>query len=167
MAISPTLSSYLNQHSATYDLIPHPHTSSSMETAEKAHVSGDRLAKAVIVRDEDRYIMIVVPSSEHIDLAELRHRFGHLVDIASEGELSRLFPDCTLGAVPPTGTAWGLETYVDERLIGPAEIYFEAGDHEELVRVSGDEFEHLMEDASRGHFGHTTQRSSQLGTPDL
>jgi len=75
VAISPTLSSYLNQHSATYDLIPHPHTSSSMETAEKAHVPGYNLAKAVIVRDEDRYIMVVVPSTEHVDDPGYRNRW--------------------------------------------------------------------------------------------
>jgi len=46
-----------------------------METAEKAHVPGYNLAKAVIVRDEDRYIMVVVPSTEHVDDPGYRNRW--------------------------------------------------------------------------------------------
>ena len=155
MAISPTLHSFLNQNKVTYDLIPHKHTGSSMETAEVAHVSGNLLAKAVILKDEERYIMVVVPSSEHVDLAELKRQVGHAFEMATENELGEVFTDCSLGAVPPIGAAWGVDVYLDECLLGQDEIFFEAGDHEDLVRVTGSEFERLMEGAKHGHFGHT------------
>ena len=155
MAISPTLDSFLNQKQVTYDLIPHKHTGSSMETAEAAHVSGNSLAKAVILKDEERYIMVVIQSSEHVDLAELKRQVGHTFEMATETELGEVFTDCSLGAVPPVGAAWGMDVYLDECLLGQDEIYFEAGDHEDLVRVTGNEFERLMEGANRGHFGHT------------
>jgi Ala-tRNA(Pro) deacylase len=153
MAMSLTLEEFLSQHNASYDLIPHPHTGSSMETAEEAHVPGIRLAKAVVIRDDGRYRMVVVPSVEHVDMGVLRQQFGHAVTMASEGELSGLFPDCEVGAVPPLGPAWGVDTYVDESLLTEGEVYFESGDHESVVRVSGDQFERLMELAERGYFG--------------
>ena len=84
MAMSITLEEFLSQHNASYDLIPHPHTGSSMETAEEAHVPGMQLAKAVVIRDDDRYLMVVVPSAEHVDMAQLRRQFGHAVVMASE-----------------------------------------------------------------------------------
>lgn len=152
MAMSLTLEEFLNQRNASYDLIPHPHTGSSMKTAEEAHVPGMRLAKAVVVRDDGHYVMVVVPSAEHVDMALLRQQFGHTVEMASEAELADLFPDCDVGAVPPIGPAWGLDTLVDESLLAEAEVFFEAGDHEAVIRVSGDQFEQLLEEAERGYF---------------
>ena len=49
MAISTTLKDVLDQQQVAFELIPHPHTGSSMETAQQAHVPGNRLAKAVII----------------------------------------------------------------------------------------------------------------------
>jgi Ala-tRNA(Pro) deacylase len=152
MVMSLTLEEFLNQRSATYDLIPHPHTASSMETAEEAHVPGTRLAKAVVIRSDGEYLMVVVPSVEHVDMGALRQQFGHAVEMASETELADLFPDCDVGAVPPIGPAWGLDTFVDESLLAETEVFFEAGDHEALVRVTGDQFEELLEDAERGYY---------------
>lgn len=155
MAISPTLQSFLNQKQVTYDLIPHKHTGSSMETAEAAHVSGNSLAKAVVLRDDERYIMVVIQSSEHVDLAELKRQVGHAFEMATETELGKVFTDCSLGAVPPVGAAWGVDVYLDECLLDQDQVFFEAGDHEDLVRVTRDDFMRLMEGANSGHYGHT------------
>ena len=40
-----------------------------------------------------------------------------------------------------------LETVVSEVLRDAAELYFEAGDHEQLVKLSGDDFNRLFADA--------------------
>lgn len=155
MAISSTLHNFLNQKRAEYELVPHPHTGSSMETAQAAHIPGGSLAKAVILKDAERYIMVVVQSSEHVDLAELKRQLGHSFELASEPELGEVFKDCDLGAVPPIGAAWAMDVYLDECLLDQEEVFFEAGDHEDLVRVKASEFERLMEGSQRGHFGHT------------
>jgi Ala-tRNA(Pro) deacylase len=154
VTISATLKDFLDQQQVAFELIPHPHTGSSMETAEQAHVPGKRLAKAVIIREEGKYSMVIVPSAQHVDLDVLRRNFGHGVELATEAELGTLFPDCAVGAVPPIGAAWGLDTYLDECLLDEQEVFFEAGDHEDLVRVTGDQFGKLLGNASRGHYGH-------------
>ena len=100
--------------------------------------------------------MVVLPSVEHVDLTLLRGKFDYGMELAIESELTDLFPDCEIGAVPPIGPAWGLNTYLDESFLADdEEVYFEAGDHEELVRVSGDQFKNLLGDVDHGHYGHT------------
>ncbi len=64
-----------------------------------------------------------------------------------ESELAGLFPDCEVGAIPPIGSAYGLRTLVDSRLRKEPEVYFEAGDHESLIKVSAETFRALMVDA--------------------
>lgn len=155
MAISPTLKNYLAQHNVDYTLLPHPHTGSSMETAEAAHVPGGALAKAVVMKGDDKRVMVVIPSNLHVDVAEFRRRVGHGFELATESDITDAFPDCAVGAVPPIGPAWGIDAYLDEGLLEHEEIFFEAGDHEELVRLKVSDFENLLGDAERGRFGNT------------
>lgn len=156
MTISSTLNEFLNRQKVAFELIPHPHTSNSLDTAQQAHVPADRLAKAVVLKGDDSYSMVIVPSVEHVDLALLREKFGRGLDLASESELGELFPDCEIGAVPPIGPAWGLDTYLDESFVtDDQEVFFEAGDHEDLVRVSRDQFLKLLGDTTHGHYAHS------------
>ena len=155
MAISSTLKDFLDQHRIVFELIPHPHTGSSMETAEQAHVPGHQLAKAVILKEENKYLMVIIPSVEHVDLDVLRQHFGHKVEMATENELGELFPDCAIGAIPPIGAAWNMDTFLDESLLEDHDVYFEAGDHEDLIRVSGEQFRQLLGNITCGDYCRT------------
>lgn len=153
MSIAAKLETYLVSQSADYKVIPHPHTESSMATAASAHVPGNKLAKAVMVKQEDNYIMVVVPSDYHVHLGLLHRHLGQSVGLATEAELIDLFPDCDEGAIPPVGAAYGLRTLVDEVLFDEAEIFLESGDHASLVRVSGEQFRRLLNDAEEVDVG--------------
>lgn len=156
MAIAERLSKYLKEHEVSYRLVKHPHSGSSMETAEQAHVRGDALAKGVVVEDAEHYLVVVVPSDYLIDIDKLRRMLNPDVEMATEEELWKMFPDCERGAVPPIGFAYGLQTVWDPNtsLGSVEEVYFEAGDHDHLVRLSGKAFHELMSPAARGKFSH-------------
>ena len=67
-------------------------------------------------------------------------------------ELLHVFDDCEVGSIPALGQAYGLTVLVDESLLEQNEVYFEAGDHTELVRMRGEDFEYLMATAGHGYF---------------
>ena len=92
-------------------------------------------------------MMVVVPSDYHVHLGKLHQLLEREVGLATESELAQLFPDCDLGAIPPLGTAYKLITFVDRSLLNRPVIYFESGDHEHLIKVSGNEFAQLLGDA--------------------
>jgi Ala-tRNA(Pro) deacylase len=155
MSIAKQLQAYLKQHEIKYHLITHPHTGSSMESAEQAHVPGDALAKGVLVSTaKDGYRLVVIPSDYHVDLESLYQRLNQEVMMATEAELAQCFPDCEVGAVPPLGAAYGIKTLWDpDSSLGKQDkIYFEAGDHVHLVQLSGRSFHELMASAERGEF---------------
>jgi Ala-tRNA(Pro) deacylase len=145
---------YMRQHGVHYDVVTHPHSHSSIETAELAHVPGERLAKSVVLEDRDGYVMAVLPSTHQVKLGKLRCELNRNLRLANEDELKTLFSDCELGAVPPLGLAYGMTTVVDDALAQQPEVYFEAGDHEQLIRVNGDAFRTIMEHAGHGRFSH-------------
>lgn len=156
MSISATVRNYLETSNAAYQLVSHPRTYTSTETAEAAHVPGDFLVKSVVVRGNGDYALVLLPSTHRIDLGALHERLGHLFGLADEPDIRRIFSDCETGSVPPFGQMYGLEVLVDDSLLERDEIYFEGGDHEELVQVSGDDFGRLIGAATHGSFGRHT-----------
>ena len=152
MAIALTLERYLDAKHVSYDVIEHVPTHSSLETAAACRIPGDRLAKAVLLRDEVGYALAVLPASHHISLAELRRQFGDDVNLASEREIEDLFEDCERGAVPAVGECYGLDMVVDDSIEQQPEIYFEGGDHETLVHMSRRQFAGLTAAARHGSF---------------
>ena len=155
MAIAMKVSDYLADHDIAYDVLTHHHTMSSSESARASHVPGSRLAKSVVLEDDDGYVMVVVPSDRKVDLGELHRQMNRSLGLATENELGSLFADCEIGALPPIGPAYGIETLVDYTIAEQSEIYFEAGDHEQLIRVSHEGFHVLMGDTIRhGRFSN-------------
>jgi Ala-tRNA(Pro) deacylase len=152
MTIAATLQRHLESHGVGFEVLSHPLTGSSSETAQSAHISGDRIAKTVVLRDGDGYLLAVLPASHHLSLEMLQAWLGRSVGLASEQEVGRLFPDCDLGAIPPIGEAYGLDVVLEESLGQLEEVYFEGGDHRTLVKVGGDQFRRLMSGARQGRF---------------
>jgi len=144
MAMAETLTRYLQTQDVSYDLLHHAHTATSMEAAQAAHIPGDQLAKTVLLEDESGFVVAVLPATHRIDLGESHRQMNRRLGLATESEMSQLFTDCELGAVPPIGTAYGIDTIVDDSLAEQVEVYFDAGDHEQLVHVSGEAFSNLL-----------------------
>ena len=147
MGIPTTVKKYLDRHDMQYAVVPHPYTETSMETAEAAHVSGERIAKGVLLRDEHGFVLAVLPATHSLRVGDLQQMMDRRLELAAEADVTRVFNDCAPGAVPALGPAYGLETIVDEILTEQPELYFEAGDHEDLLQVSEAGFEAMIGNA--------------------
>lgn len=154
MPIARSIRSYLEKHGVKYDVLTHPYTQSSMRTAEAAGVPGDQLAKAVVLKDGNGYLMAILPSTHHLDVDALNSLLDRDLELVEEEDLAELFRDCELGALPPVGPAYDMQAVMDEALSGLADVYFEAGDHRELIHVSGEAFQLLQEKSGRGRISY-------------
>lgn len=154
MAIARSVELFLKEHDVDYELVHHPRTVTSMRTAEVAHVPGTQLAKSVLLEDEAGYLMAIIPASHRIDFGKLRFRLRRRVGLAMEREVRALFPDCDPGAIPAIGAPYRVDTIIDDALLTQPDVYFEAGDHEELVHMSGAQFSEVMAGVPHGQFAH-------------
>jgi Ala-tRNA(Pro) deacylase len=162
MGMAMKLAHYLRAHPVQFDLLMHSHTGNSLQSAKAMHVPPGCLAKAVVLEDDDAHmLMAVLPASRKLDLEQLRSRTGRTLRLATEAELGECFDDCALGAVPPIGKAYGMETVLDDSLMAQPELYFEAGDHETLVRVKTSDFASLLEGAAHMDFSAPHEEGSR------
>jgi Ala-tRNA(Pro) deacylase len=152
MSIAPTLQKYLAAENIQYEEIPHELSMTSSRTAEACHISGDRLAKGIVLRRDDGFMLAVMPASHHLRLSELKTKLGADINMADETEINQLFRDCVHGAVPAVGKCYGLDLIVDDSIEAQPEIYMEAGDHETLLHLSRAQFARLTAKAMHGRF---------------
>jgi Ala-tRNA(Pro) deacylase len=152
MAIAPKVLEYLTGENASFETVAHPKTFSSRETADAAHIFDDHLAKGVVLKDHEGYLLVVIPANEWISIHQLKDELDRDLQLATENEIERLFADCLPGAVPPLGEAYGIETIVDEALISLSKVYFEAGDHEQLILVNSEQFHALVRGQRHGFY---------------
>ena len=152
MGIAIALAQYLVNGGIEYELVPHPHTQTASGSAVASQVPAESVAKAVVLKGASGFMLAVLPASRHIQFDELRRLLGNEVDTANKEQVETLFIDCEPGAVPALGAAYGLKVIVDDSLAQQTDIYFEGGNHTNLVHVSGISFQKLMADARHGRF---------------
>jgi len=138
------LKEFLDSHQVKYATVAHSPSYTAQELATMTHTSGRELAKAVIVKVDGEFAMLVLPACLHVDFETLGAvlNAGH-VRLALEAEFKSEFPDCETGAMPPFGNLYGMTVYVDESLAGAREIAFQAGSHREMMRMAYADFERL------------------------
>lgn len=107
-------------------------------SAEAAEVRGESLhsgAKALVVKADDRFVMLVLPGDHSLDSKQARKFLAaKSIRFASREEVAVL-TGLEPGSIPPFGTLFGLRTFCDAALAGCGRINFNAGSHSDSVRM--------------------------------
>lgn len=140
------LTNYLDENDIKYVTVKHSKAFTAQEVAASAHIPGRRMAKPVMVNVDGDLKMVVLPSTHDLDFDTLKDTLNaNSAELASEDEFEDLFPDCELGAMPPFGNLYDVETIVSESLTGDVEIAFNAGSHNEIIKMAYPDYETLVE----------------------
>lgn len=145
MSIPRRIREFLDENDVQYEWLPHPQAYAAQEVAHSLHISGKRLAKTVILDFDGRLIMAVLPAAHHLDLNKLKEALAaKRLEMLPESELTELFPDCDLGAIPPFGNLYGMDVWVDHSLTESDEFVFTAGTHRDAVRMDYSDYAGLV-----------------------
>lgn len=145
MSVARRLKEYLDIEAVPYEVIPHPLAFTAQGVAAAAHVPGRNLAKSVIVKGAWGLAMAVLPANHRVDIPAVRETLdGDDYRLASEAEFEEAFPECEVGAMPPFGNLYGMPVIVAEPLIWDEEIYFNCGNHTEVIRMKYADYARLV-----------------------
>ncbi|MEK6525904.1 MAG: YbaK/EbsC family protein, partial [Nitrospirota bacterium] len=75
MTIVQRLKEYLDNHQVRYEVLAHREASTAPEIAQVLHVPGKELAKVVIVKVYERFVMTVLPANWKVDINRLKEVF--------------------------------------------------------------------------------------------
>ncbi len=149
---------YLDQSGVHYHLSRHDTTYTAQDLAAAEHIPGRLVIKPVVVKADGEFVLCALPASYRIDLDTLRNQLQVTdLELASEGEIEKMFPECELGAEPPIGCMFGLTTLMDESLIADDRVTFQAGTHQDAVTMSLADYRKVAH-PEVGYFGRRIQR---------
>jgi len=137
---------FLDKSKVKYKVTKHEPSYTAQNLAAAEHEPGKFVAKPVIVRADDKYVMCVLSAPNKVDMKALKKQLGaKSVKLADEKEIGRIFPDCALGAEPPFGNLYDLPTVMDKSLEADDHITFQAGSYEKAIRMSMKDYRKLVE----------------------
>ncbi len=132
---------YLDRQQANYSCRPHSVAYTAPETAESGHINGRNFAKVVMIKIDAELAMMVLPAHYHVALDVLKTVLVvDSIELATEKEFSHRFPRCEIGAMPPFGHLYGLQTFMVPVFEADQDIAFNAGTHSELIRMPLEEY---------------------------
>ncbi len=140
------LRKFLQDNHVSFGTIPHPLAYTAAETAHSAHIPGKTMAKTVmVILDEKEMVMVVLPASYRVYPELLRDAVhAESIELATENQFRAMFPGCDLGAMPPFGNLYGMRVFAAQSLTEDREIAFNAGTHSELVHMSWEDYQRLV-----------------------
>jgi Ala-tRNA(Pro) deacylase len=160
MAIEESIGNFLSRKRVTYATLAHERAYTAQREAAVAHVPGRHWAKTVVCFADDEPVQAVVPADLKVNMERLRVLAGaQSVRLATEEQISNLYPGCEAGAMPPFGPLYGQRVFVDQTLVDEPEVVFNAGTHTDAIRMHYDDFAELTKPvvgafAARPHIKH-------------
>ena len=146
MAILKKLKMVLDEAKVPYEVYNHALAYTAQEIAARQHVSGNELAKVVMIEADDQLVMGVIRGNDKIALHVVEESLNvRHARLATEDEFIARFPECEVGTMPPFGHLFGLSVYVDPALAKDEYIYFNAGNHVQTVRLRYKDFARLVQ----------------------
>lgn len=135
---------FLDKSGVSYEVTEHQPTFTAQRMAAAEHEPGKFVAKSVVVKADDEYLLCVLAACYNVDVQALKEQLGaKSVELAEEKEIGQIFTDCELGAQPPFGNLYELPTIMDKDMEKDDHILFQAGSHEKAVRMSMDDYRKL------------------------
>ena len=93
-------------------------------------------AKALVLKTDDKFVMVVVPADRKLDSKKARTALGsRSLRLATREEVEQI-TGLQPGSIPPFGSLFGLPTWCDPALGESASINFNAGDHAISVQMA-------------------------------
>ncbi len=139
------LLAYLKAQKVKAKVIKHAVAYTAQELAAQQHIPGKQVVKSVLIRTaKDTYVLAVLPAVYLIDFKKLKKVVkSSQAKLAAEKEIKKVAPDYEIGAMPPFGGLFGIDTYIEKTLSEDKEVVFNAGSHKQMLKMSYKDLEKL------------------------
>ena len=146
MSSAPSVVRFLESFGVAYDTVPRP-LGPRRATGRRRSVPAERVLKPLLLMEEDRHALAVIPKNRRLDLVALNRQFHRRFRLGTEEDAQRLYPGLPLSLLLPAGIGAQVEIYVDQFLVSLREIVIDTPDYSRLIKIEGDGFSELFNGA--------------------
>jgi Ala-tRNA(Pro) deacylase len=152
---------FLRTRHVWFETFFHRPASSATRLAGCIHVTGRSVAKSVLIKAGEEFVLAVLPATSRIDVDALASALRvepEMIRLATAEEIGRTFADCEPGAIPAFGRLYGLRTAVDASLASAGVVAFGTNLRHLGLRMQFRDYEGL-EEPLRAEFGQPISSS--------
>jgi Ala-tRNA(Pro) deacylase len=139
---------FLHSRGVGFETLLHRPAFAATRRARNMRVTGREVAKTVLVKAGEEFVLAVLPATSRIDLLRLSAALRldpSRLRLATDEEIGGTFRDCEPGTIPPFGRLYGLKTFVDLSLAGMSQVVFTGNTRHEGLRMQFRDYERLEE----------------------
>ena len=135
-AVFDRINEWLQQAGVPFAVLRHEPVYTSEQAAAVRGTPLASGAKALVMKADEDFLMLVLPADRKLDSRKARAALGvKSLRFASREEVERL-TDLQPGSIPPFGSLFGLPTFCEPALADNPSINFNAGDHAISVQMT-------------------------------
>ena len=140
------LENFLDKKKIKYKLVKHRKVYTAYDAAATQHVDLKCIVKCLLVKADSDFVLIVLPAHKKLDTVKLKKLINKERKKNEEKTVKKL-KICSetviknnvtkgKGAIPPFGSLYGFETYVDQSLMKQKKINMNAGSFTESIEMT-------------------------------
>jgi Ala-tRNA(Pro) deacylase len=143
--VTDRVEALLREAGVEFRLYSHAPVFTSAEAARVRGTTPEEGAKALVLKADEQFYLVVISGVLRVDNKALRRLLGvHGVRFATAEELLQL-TGCRPGAVPPLGNLFDLPVLMDESLRRCEQVSFNAGSNSWSVTMRREDLERLIQ----------------------
>jgi len=145
MAIAKKLEQYLKKNKVRFEIVKHRTVYTAYDLAATLKEKLGSIGKTLLVKADDRHLLILLPANRRLDIARLKQQLGaKRITIASEKDMVKTLK-IKPGAITPFGPLHKLEVVVDKSMGKATHFFVGAGSFTESLRLKVKDFLKLVE----------------------
>jgi Ala-tRNA(Pro) deacylase len=135
ITIEQKILEFLNHNQIEYEVREHEPVYTSVQMAKFLETDEDHIAKSMILKNNNEYLLAVLPGKLKINFSRLGAILGaKSICLASASEAENI-AKCAVGSVHPFGNLLNLRTYFDQKLLNTEYVFFNPGSHTKSIKI--------------------------------
>ena len=140
MPIPKRIEEYLKKTNKKFEVLGHKTVYTAYDLAQTLKKDLKEIGKALMIKVDDGYKIVVVPASQRLNIAKLKRMLkAKKISIPNEKVMARVFK-VKPGALSAFGVFHKVETLVDKSLLKAKEVVLQAGSFTESVVMKAKDF---------------------------
>lgn len=156
MAVPKKIINFLEKNKVKYEILKHRTVYTAFDKAATLKVSPKIVGKTLVVKLEKNPTLVLIPANKNLDKQKLK-KIAKVknIDFIKESWMKKNLKGVKIGAIPPFGNLWKLETFVDKGFFQNSKIIINSGDYNFSIKISPSVLKKIIPDLVIGNFSQS------------
>ncbi len=153
MSVPQKLIKFLEKNKTKYEIIKHRTVYTAFDKAATLRVPPKIIGKTLVVKLDKNQALVLIPANKNLDKQKLKKiAKAKSIDFIKEAWMKKNLKGIKIGAVPPFGNLWKLQTFMDRGLVQNPKIIVNSGDYVFSIKISPSVLKKIIKDLVIGNF---------------